>query len=125
MKLNNLLIGSEKPKELAAFYEKALGVKPTMDMGGYIGFDFNGIWFTIGPHDKVHGKSKEPERVLFGFEVNDVLAEFDRIRATGAKVIAEPYDPMGGDKPGIATFEDTDGNYFQLMIPWTEDDIKQ
>lgn len=121
MKFGNVLIGSENPKALGSFYEKVLGVKPAMEMDGYVGFRFNGVWFTIGPHDKVHGKNKNPERILLGFEVTDIQKEFDRIKKeTGAPVIAEPYDPSGGNTPGMATFEDIDGNYFQISTPWDE-----
>ena len=73
---------------------------------------------TIGPHDKVHGKSQNPERILINFETKDVEGEFKRIKELGAKVIAEPYHP-GEDPSGmLATFEDPDGNYFQLATPW-------
>jgi predicted enzyme related to lactoylglutathione lyase len=125
MKLNNLLIGSENPKALSEFYGKILGKKPEWTDSHYTGFDCGGLFITIGPHDKVHGKAKEPERILIGFEVNDVKGEFERIKALGAKVVAEPYDPMGGNDLAIATFEDADGNYFQLMRPWSEEDMKK
>ena len=42
--------------------------------------------------------------------------DFERFKAAGATVVAEPY--VFEDVPGrIATFEDPDGNYFQLMSP--------
>ena len=43
--------------------------------------------------------------------------EFDKFKAAGAIVIAEPYG-FGEDQPGqIATLADPDDNYFQLMSP--------
>jgi carboxyl-terminal processing protease len=50
----------------------------------------------------------------------DVMAEFERIKALGTTVKQEPYRPGGDDSPmWIATFEDPDGNYFQLASPMT------
>ena len=57
---------------------------------------------------------RAPETVR---ETKDVKAEFDRIAATGATVVKEPYDIQG---MWIATFADPDGNYFQLMSPWEQ-----
>jgi predicted enzyme related to lactoylglutathione lyase len=44
----------------------------------------------------------------------EVQAEFERIKALGASVIAAPYAIGEGF---IATLADPDGNYFQLMTP--------
>ncbi|MBI1862836.1 VOC family protein [Candidatus Microgenomates bacterium] len=116
MKMSSILIGSENPKALAEFYGKVFDAKPGFEDGGYIGYDTHGTFFMIGPHDKVKGKATNPERMLIGFDAEDVKAEFERIKKTGATVIAEPYD--AGDKMQIATFADPDGNYFQIATPW-------
>lgn len=85
---------------------------------GYIGFLAGNTFISFGPHDKVKGKNPNPERIIFNFETTDVKGEFERIKGLRAKVIAEPYQ-MGEDTVAwIATFEDSDGNYFQLMSPW-------
>ncbi len=63
------------------------------------------------------GPTKHPERILFNFETTEVAKEFDRVKATGATVIAEPYQMEGMKDMWIATFADPDGNYFQLMSP--------
>ena len=47
-------------------------------------------------------------------------ADFDRMKASGAIVVAEPYSFEGAPDSRIATFEDPDGNYFQLTSPWEE-----
>jgi predicted enzyme related to lactoylglutathione lyase len=46
-----------------------------------------------------------------------VKGEFDRIKGLGAAVQQEPYQPGGAEEMWIATFEDPDGNYFQLASP--------
>lgn len=119
MKFSGLMIGSNNPKELAGFYRKVLG-KPVME-------DKDNDWYTwasgtsglsVGPHSEVKGKSTSPERLIVNFETEAVQSEFERIRDLGAKVIAKPYQPMPDQDVWIATFADSDGNYFQLMSPW-------
>ena len=51
---------------------------------------------------------------------DDLKNECKRISELGATVIAEPYQPDAKNSPDtwLATFADTDGNYFQLATPW-------
>lgn len=120
--LNSILLSSDNSKRLIQFYEKVLDKKSASwgddDWGG---FDVGGFWLTIGPHDKVKGQTKEPERMIFNFETTEVSKEFDRIKAMGVEVIAEPYQPGEARDMWIATFADPDGNYFQLMSPMGQD----
>lgn len=121
MKLASILVFSEDPGQLKKFYEKVLKKSPEWVDAGYFGFDCGSTYLVIGPHKKVKGKSKSPERIMINFEVNDVKSEFERIKKdVKAKVVAEPYE-MGGEDLLIATFEDPDGNYFQLMTPFDTD----
>jgi predicted enzyme related to lactoylglutathione lyase len=121
---NSILIGSADPQRLAAYYTKVLG-KPVMEMGGYTGWQLGGGWVTVGPHDQVSGSNGEPGRLIWNIETADVQGEFERMKAAGATVVREPYDPgEGSDQSGqglIATFADADGNYFQLMSPMSPD----
>lgn len=118
MNLNSILIGSENPKRLTEFYSKIFG-QPTMDDGGYAGWLIGTGFLTVGPHDQVKSNNKEPGRVIWNIETPDVKGEFERIKASGAKVVAEPYNPGEGEGQEfwIATFADPDNNYFQLMSP--------
>ncbi len=117
MNLNSILIGSEDPKRLAEYYTKLFG-DPGWDDGGYTGWQIGSGWMTVGPHDQVHGANTEPGRVIWNIETPDVKAEFDRLAAAGATVVAEPYSVGDGDMEGtICTLADPDGNYFQLMSP--------
>lgn len=124
LNLNSLLVFSENAEALSDFYGKVLQKEPDMTEGGYYGFVAGKTFITFGPHDKVTGKSREPERIMFNFETKDVKEEFERIKELGAIVIKEPYQmAMEGEEDGgwIATFADPDGNYFQLMTPWEEE----
>jgi predicted enzyme related to lactoylglutathione lyase len=58
---------------------------------------------------------------MLNFQTADVKGEFERIKELGARVKQEPYQPgEGAGEMWIATFEDPDGNYFQLASPMPE-----
>jgi predicted enzyme related to lactoylglutathione lyase len=117
LKLNSLLIFSEAPERLVDFYRRMLAREPKWQEGGFSGFEEGACALLIGPHSEVHGQSKNPERIMFNFDTNDVKGEFERMKGLGAKVIAEPYH-MGDDQDFlIATLADPDGNYFQVVSP--------
>ncbi len=117
MNFNSILIGSADPQRLVDYYTKLFG-KPTMEDGGYTGWLIGSGFMSIGPHDQVTGKSVHPGRIIWNIETPDVKGEFERMKAAGAIVIAEPYgfdaDPTD---MSIATLADPDDNYFQLMSP--------
>jgi predicted enzyme related to lactoylglutathione lyase len=119
MNFNSILIGSEDPKRLVDYYSKLFG-KPAMDEGGYAGWQIGSGFVTVGPHSEVHGKNKEPGRVIWNIETTDVKGDFDKLKAAGAIVVREPYtfDEMPDlTDAWIATLADPDDNYFQLMTP--------
>ena len=116
MNFNSLLIGSEDPQRLVDYYTRLFG-KPAFEDGGYSGWPIGSGWITIGPHDEVKGRNAHPGRLIWNIETSEVQAEFERLKAGGATVIREPYDPGGGMDGSIATFFDPDDNYFQLMSP--------
>jgi predicted enzyme related to lactoylglutathione lyase len=120
LNFNSILVGSENPQKLADFYQKVVNQKPGWEGGGFVGWQVGQGWFMVGPHDKVKGKSPNPERVLIGFETADVQGEFERIKGLGAEVVAKPYHPGEAEEMTLATFADPDGNYFQLASPMTE-----
>jgi len=117
LNFNSILIFSENPEKLVEFYKKVFGADPGWTGGDFSGFKVGDGYITIGPHDKVKGKSQYPERIMFNLETDDVQGEFERIKGLGAKVIADPYHPGEDEKMMLATFADPDGNYFQLNTP--------
>ena len=117
---NSLLLFSENPEKLADFYTKVFDQEQAFSDGGYHGFNVGQGMIVIGPHDKVKGKNKTPERMLINFETEDLKEEFERIKKLGVKVIKEPYAPGESEEMAIATFEDPDGNFFQLVTPMPE-----
>jgi predicted enzyme related to lactoylglutathione lyase len=116
MNFNGILIGSEDPARLTAYYTKLFG-KPGWDDGGYTGWLIGSGGISIGPHDQVHGKNAEPGRIIWNIESTDVKGDFERFKAAGATVIREPYSFEGAPEAWIATLADPDDNYFQLTSP--------
>lgn len=116
LKLNSVMIGSRKTREMAAFYEVILG-KPA-DMidheNGFYGWQAGDTFLTILEHSEMEGNAKDPGRVIINFETANVRGEFERIQSLGATVVREPYEMQGA---WIATLADPDGNYFQLISP--------
>jgi predicted enzyme related to lactoylglutathione lyase len=121
LNLNNIMLGSEDPRKLADFYTQVLGAPNpgwSDEANGWFGFQAGDGGLAIGPHSDVKGRNPQPGRIMFNLTTADVTGEFERIKATGAEVVAEPYEPGGGEGMVMCTFADPDGNYFQLVPPW-------
>ena len=116
LNLNSVMIGTKQSKALAAFYEKVLGKPADMveSEQGFWGWQVGSAFFSVLEHSEVSGNAKDPGRVLINFETTQIKEEFERIKASGAVVVREPYQIGEG---WIATLADPDGNYFQLMTP--------
>jgi predicted enzyme related to lactoylglutathione lyase len=117
MNFNNILIGSEDPKRLAEYYTKLLG-EPAYSDGGYSSWQIGSGFISVGEHSEVKGRNPTPGRLIWNIETPDVQEVFDKWKAAGGIVVVEPYDFEQGPGSKIATFEDPDGNYFQLMTPF-------
>jgi predicted enzyme related to lactoylglutathione lyase len=116
MDFNSILIGSADPQRLVDYYTKLFG-EPTMSDGGYTGWSIGTGFVSVGPHSEVSGKNTSPGRLIWNIETPEVRETFERWKAAGATVVAEPYGFEGADDSLIATFADPDDNYFQLMTP--------
>lgn len=117
-----VLLFSENAEKLAEFYEEKVELEmiTEAEVGeGYeekfFGFEFGegktGLY--IMDHSKVKGKHKEPERIMFNLEVTDIEGDVKKLDEKGVKKIQDTYHMEGYGY--IATFEDIDGNYFQLV----------
>jgi len=114
VKVSNTLINitSEDPQRLMAFYTDVVGLPKNPNMGdGAV--DAGGTTLGFDGHSKVSGATKEPERVLIDFFVDDIAAEQKRLEAAGVKFIrSQGKEYWGGI---ISTFADPDGNLVQLI----------
>lgn len=119
--IESILLFSENPKPLAEFYKEKVGLKLTLeaeigeDEQDMYGFEFGeekpALYIMF--HSKVNGKQKEPERIIFNLEVKDIEESVQKLDEAGVKKIADTYHLQ--EYGYIATFEDIDGNYFQLV----------
>jgi predicted enzyme related to lactoylglutathione lyase len=121
LKLNSVMIGSEQPEALVEFYKRVFEKDPDWEDSGFVGFGDKGMSLVIGTHDQVKGKSDQPARMMINFVTSEVKEEFERIKEYASKVVAEPYTMGGNNQMMVATLEDPDGNYFQLMTPMETD----
>ncbi len=124
LNLNTLIVFSENPEKLMEFYKQVLQKEPDWSGGQFYGFKVGVGFLTVGPHSEVHGKSADPERIIFNFETDDVEGEMERIKGLGAEVIAQPYHPGEEEEMMIATLADPDGNYFQLVTPMNMENME-
>lgn len=117
--IDGVLLSSENAKNLANFYKDKVGLKLAgeFEMGdkgeSYFDFKMKGAGFGIMDHSDIKGKAKDPKRILINIEVDDIKKEVPRLKKNGVKTIAEIYHVEGYG--WLATFEDLDGNYFQLV----------
>lgn len=118
--VDSVTLFSANAKKLADFYKTKVGLKCTVEaeMGekgeGLYGFEFKkGSGFYIIDHSKVKGRNKQPERYIINFEVDNIEKEVKRLEKEKVKKIQDIYHVE--DYGYIATFEDSDGNYFQLV----------
>ena len=116
MNFNNILIGSDDPERLAAYYTKLFG-EPMYKDESYSVWQIGSGAVAVGPHSEVHGRNPQPGRFLWNIESDDVKADFERLTAAGAIVIREPYTFEQAPGSWIATLADPDDNYFQLQSP--------
>ncbi len=106
-------INSPEPERLIAFYRDVVQLPPAEGMGPGAFQVGGGSSLVIDGHSKVNGKADRPERVLLNLMITGIDAEHDRLARAGAKVIRDRGKEYWGGI--ISTFEDPDGNYFQLM----------
>lgn len=108
----HLNITSEKPEALFAFYRDIVGLPERHDMGEAT-LDMAGAALSFDGHSAVRGRAQEPARMLLDFHVDDLAAEQERLLAAGVPCLRKEGTEYWGGL--ISTFEDPDGNYFQLI----------
>jgi len=118
--LEGILLGSSNAKKLASFYRDIVGLKQTMEFeygdDNSAGFMFEmkgGSPLYLTDHSKVKGKNKQPGRFVLNFEVDNLEKEVKRLKKEKVTLVQDIYHVE--DYGYIATFEDTEGNYFQLV----------
>jgi predicted enzyme related to lactoylglutathione lyase len=114
MKVNsfNVNVCSAQPERLIAFYSDVVGL-PRLAQVGLGAFMAGTTGFLVDGHSEVSEKAREPQRVLLTFTVDDAKGEQARLEGAGVTFVRPATkEPWGGL---VATFEDPDGNYCQLV----------
>lgn len=117
--IDSVGIFSENPKILADFYKDKVGLNLTIEVElgegeDLFGFEFGqGSTLYITKHEAVKGKNSKPERIILNLEVDNIEEDAKRLDGLSVKKIQEVYHVEGYGL--IATYEDPDGNYFQLV----------
>ena len=102
--LNNLL----------PFYRDVLGLKVVDQSPGFVllGENLDVPTLGLGTHSEVRGKNSDPARHMVGFESDDLMGDWKRLKEAGVEFIEEPTE-YGGEVL-IATLKDPEGNLVQL-----------
>ena len=114
----SVIIWSDSHEELAKWYEDVLGFTvrdiTTHPNDSCIGFDFGDTYFSIGRHDKVHGKNRDPYRIMVGFPVASIAAAYNEIKDKPVTWLAKPFlSPTG--TVWCMTIADPEGNILQFF----------
>jgi EmrB/QacA subfamily drug resistance transporter len=110
-RFDGLVINTDRPDQLRAWYAAAFGGE--VDRGGGTGglLSLDGVQLIFLPHSDVAGPAKEPKRILINFRVEDARAHAARLERLGSTWIRpvepEPFGLLG-------TVADPDGNYVQI-----------
>ncbi|HLD24587.1 MAG TPA: VOC family protein [Patescibacteria group bacterium] len=114
----SVCLWSENYEKLAKWYEEVLGFKVNRrlnlpdDTG--VDFDFLPTYFYVGKHDKVKGTSKDPYRMMVGFNVESISKAYDELKDKDITWIAKPFaGPPGGF--WCMTIADPEGNILQFF----------
>ena len=117
MRVNQFVVNvnSEHPDALIDFYRDLVGLTVNLEFGPGAFMAGSSTFFAliVEGHSEVRGNTKEPQRVLLNFLVDDLAFEEARLKDRGvAFIMSATREPGFGT---IATFLDPDGNYCQLM----------
>src|SRR3989304_4261389 len=93
--IHSVLVWTEDLSRLVPFYRDVLGLKPSMEAEGFVVFQSDGAQLAIGKHSQVQGRSKDPNRVMVDFQVDDCEAEYERLKRAGAEFVRAPYEEGG------------------------------
>jgi predicted enzyme related to lactoylglutathione lyase len=107
-------IWSEDLNNLLPFYRDVLGLKVVDQSPDFVlvGDDQQGVpLLGLGTHSEVHGRNTDPARHMIGFDSDDVVADWKRLKEAGVEFIEDPKD-YGGIL--LATLKDPEGNLVQI-----------
>ncbi len=111
--MNGVIIWTEDLPALRRFYCDTLGLEPYSSRPSFVSFKWGGLRFAIGDHESVHGRARDPYRMMINFDVDDIHTFHAEAAAKGVKFIRTPEQETWGG--WVATFLDPDGNMIQAL----------
>lgn len=113
-RLGGIVLGSTGPERLWEWYRTAFapGAQRQKEM---LGLELGGTYVIFESRDDVGPKAAEPGRILVNFEVDDIHAAETRLNEELGVRWVRPVTDMGDGGVRLATVEDPDGNYVQLL----------
>lgn len=112
--LAGVVFWTDDVRRLAAFYRDVLQLPVHSDHGDFVAFELKpGVRLSVGRHDRVHGPSREPYRVMVNLQVADIHAAHKALVAKGVAFLRPPEREVWGGL--VATLQDPDGNTLQLF----------
>ena len=111
-----VILASENPEVLADFYGFVLGVSFEREEHGglaeHFGIDIGEVHFGIHPPKNLGRKAVGISATSLAFNVESLEPISSRIKQLGAREVAAPHDEGFGM---VATYEDPEGNQFEVV----------
>jgi uncharacterized glyoxalase superfamily protein PhnB len=111
--VGGVIIWSDDVEKLSVFYKNVLELEPVTEREGFIAFSFGEFRLSISYHNGVHGRSKDPLRMMINFNVSDIDFVYRSLSEKGVTFLRLPEKEHWGGY--VATFKDPDGNVVQLL----------
>ena len=100
-------------EEMFRFYHDTLRLPLHSKHEDFIAFELGQVRLNLGLHDRVHGASQDPYRVMVHLGVSDIHQTYQHLCQEGVRFIRPPEREHWGG--WIATLQDPDGNILQLL----------
>ncbi|MFQ5492660.1 MAG: VOC family protein [Candidatus Dojkabacteria bacterium] len=119
-RIDSFMIWTEDYRKLADWYMEMFGLAQEEeislpdDTGVTLKVGDGSVLFWIGNHSGVKGKSKDPFRIMIGFQVDDVYKAHEELSKKGVEFISKPKVSPTGDYD-VVTAKDPEGNIIQLF----------
>lgn len=111
--ISSMLLSSDDPQRLAAWYGEAFETTPMpIPGGGYTVVDLDGFFLMFDKRDDISGTNPQGARAILNVEVDDPTATAARLDALGATWISRLEDRDGNQ---FGTVADPDGNWLQIL----------
>ncbi|MSP79260.1 MAG: hypothetical protein EXR67_06910 [Dehalococcoidia bacterium] len=95
--------------EMVRFYEHSLGLAVHSRHEDFVAFQVRPeLRISVGLHGGVHGKSRDPHRVMVNPQVADAHAAYEELTKCGVRFVRAPEREDWGEM--VTTLQDPDGN---------------